>query len=275
MHNSRLFESSFPPTLLNESPLQPQVENSPQQVAETGMILQRSDGKIQACNPNAAKILGYSIEQISSQTAFDLLRHFVQEDGSPLPPERFPVNIALETKRPCLNVVLYFYKPQGGLIQLLVNAEPLFQGNETAISEVLITFTQIHESMLITGSFLQQTQEQFRHIIESLQDVFWVIEPYNRQVLYVSPAYEKIWGYPCANLYTNPNIWQAAIHPDDRERIKEASIKTLRFKGEFNEEYRVVRPDGELRWIRDRGFPIFSEDNTIHRIAGIAEDITE
>ncbi len=275
MHNSRLSESSFHPTLLNESPLQPQAEPPPQQIAETGMILQRGDGTIQACNPNAAKILGYSIEQISNQTTFDLLRHFVQEDGSALPPERFPANIVLETRQACLNVVLYFYKPQGALIELLVNAEPLFQGNETTISGVIITLTQINELTLIKSSFLQQTQEQFRHIIESLQDVFWVIDPPNKQVLYVSPAYEKIWGYPCANLYANPDHWLVAIHPDDQERIQEASIKTLQFNGEFNEEYRVIRPDGELRWIRDRGFPIPSKDNTIHRVAGIAEDITE
>jgi two-component system cell cycle sensor histidine kinase/response regulator CckA len=121
---------------------------------------------------------------------------------------------------------------------------------------------------------LRASEERFRQIAESIREVFWLADP-NGQLIYMSPAYESVWGRSRAGVYASENDWRhAAVHPDDRARIGEArSIERL--GGEFDEEFRIVRPDGTIRWIRDRAFPVWDAEQRVIRIAGVAEDITE
>jgi diguanylate cyclase (GGDEF)-like protein/PAS domain S-box-containing protein len=121
---------------------------------------------------------------------------------------------------------------------------------------------------------LRDSEERFRQLAENIQEVFWMTDPSKNRMLYVSPAYEKIWGRRCADLYENPTAWLEAIHPDDRERVRQAAL-TKQISGAYNEEYRIVRPDGTKRWIQDRAFPILDDTGKPYRITGIAEDITE
>ena len=120
---------------------------------------------------------------------------------------------------------------------------------------------------------LRSSEVRFRQMAENISQVFWMGEPGGNTVLYVSPAYEQIWGRPCDFLYEQPGNWLETIYPEDRERVIAGSEKQLR--GEYDEEYRIVRADGSLRWIRTRAFPIQNELGEIYRIVGIAEDITE
>ena len=120
---------------------------------------------------------------------------------------------------------------------------------------------------------LQASEQRFRQVVEIIKEVFWLTNPGMTEVLYVSPAYEFIWGRPCEALYDSPRAWLDAVHSEDRERVLEAvMVKPIR--GDYDEKYRIVRPDGSIRWIRDRGFPVRDEAGNIYRIAGIAEDIT-
>ena len=121
---------------------------------------------------------------------------------------------------------------------------------------------------------LRESEERFRQIAETIDEVFWVTSPDKNQMLYVSPAYEKIWGRPCADLYANPRNWLAAIHPDDRDRVIHAAL-TRQADGSYDELYRIVRPDGSERWIRDRAFPIHDDTGAITRIVGLATDSTD
>ncbi len=121
---------------------------------------------------------------------------------------------------------------------------------------------------------LRESEERFRELAETVQEVFWMNDPVKKQVLYVSPAYEKIWGRSCASLYESSGTWLEAIHPDDRERILHAAA-TKMMRGDYNETYRVLRPDGSLRWIQDRAFPVYGAAGQVRRIVGTASDITE
>src|ERR1051325_7847029 len=94
------------------------------------------------------------------------------------------------------------------------------------------------------------------------------------RMIYASPAYERIWGRSCRELYQSPNAWLGSIHPEDRERVA-AAIASKQATGEYNEEYRILRGDSTLRRIRDRAFPILDPTGKVVRIVGIAEDITE
>ncbi|MEH2234345.1 MAG: ATP-binding protein [Nostoc sp.] len=121
---------------------------------------------------------------------------------------------------------------------------------------------------------LRESQEKFRQMAENIQAIFWIKDIRNQQVLYVSNAYETIWQNSCENLYHNHSNWLDAIHPEDRQRVEIEFIEKFR-TGHYDNKYRIIRPDGSIRWIRDRAFPIKNELGELVRIAGIAEDITE
>ena len=120
---------------------------------------------------------------------------------------------------------------------------------------------------------LRDSEERFRQITEHIREVFWVHGIAEERLLYISPAYEEVWGQPIAGLHERPLEWIEAIHPDDRPRVQAAHL-AKRALGSFDEEYRIVRPDGTMRWIWDRGFPVRDETGHIYRIAGLTEDIT-
>lgn len=124
-----------------------------------------------------------------------------------------------------------------------------------------------------TMSALAKTEERFRQIAENISEVFWLTDPVKKSMLYVSPAYEEIWRRSCQSLYDTPWSWVEAIHPEDRERVLEAA-RTKQARGDYAEEYRIRRPDGAIRWIRDEAFPVRDQSGAVIRIAGVAEDIT-
>ncbi|MGZ5168947.1 MAG: EAL domain-containing protein [Burkholderiales bacterium] len=125
-----------------------------------------------------------------------------------------------------------------------------------------------------TEERLRGSELRFRQIAENIREVFWLTDPAKNQILYVSPAYEEIWGRSCESVYASPGDWIDAIHPEDRERVRQAA-QTKQASGQYVEEFRIVRPDGEIRWIRDRAFPVLRNEREVYRIVGIAEDITE
>lgn len=122
---------------------------------------------------------------------------------------------------------------------------------------------------------LRQSEEQFRQLAENIHEVFWIIACNDHQMIYISPAYEKIWGRSCASLYQQPKSWAESVHPEDRERVFTAFASRVPGTVSFNQEYRIVRPDHSIRWIWAREYPIQNDTGEVYRIAGIAEDITE
>ena len=121
---------------------------------------------------------------------------------------------------------------------------------------------------------LRESEERFREVTEHIQEVFWLSDTLKNEVLYVSPAYESIWGRSCESLYRSPRSWLEAIHPEDLERVLEAAL-TKQAVGTYDAEYRIVRPDGSIRWIRDRAYPVHDSSGAVCRIAGVADDITD
>ncbi len=120
---------------------------------------------------------------------------------------------------------------------------------------------------------LRESEERFRQLAENIREVFYIYEQDMTQLLYVSPAYEEIWGRPCKAFYRDPRSLWETIHPADKDRVINSSAK--RSKEEVEELYRIVRPDGSIRWIKDRSFPIYDKSGKTYRIVGIAADITD
>jgi PAS domain S-box-containing protein len=120
---------------------------------------------------------------------------------------------------------------------------------------------------------LREKEARFRQLAENIREVFWLTDWRNHKLIYVSPAYQDIWGRSPEALYANPNDWLESIHAEDRERIERTFFEVAE-RGGYDAEYRIVRPDGSVRWIHDRGFPIRDAQGQVYRIAGLAEDVT-
>lgn len=121
---------------------------------------------------------------------------------------------------------------------------------------------------------LQASEERFREVVETIAEVFWVFDPSSDCFSYFSPSFEKIWGRGCDDACGPRTVWMQAMHPGDRDRVIAALRETLN-NAKYDEQYRIVRPDGVTRWIRDQAFPVQNASGQVTRVVGVAEDITE
>jgi len=120
---------------------------------------------------------------------------------------------------------------------------------------------------------LRESRERFEELARRVEEVFWVRTPGGEQMHYVSPAYERIWGRPCAELYADPWRWLEAILPEDRAGVAEAARLARDGDGHYSVEYRILNAEGAVRWIADRGYPVI-EGGEMVRVVGTAQDIT-
>jgi PAS domain S-box-containing protein len=120
----------------------------------------------------------------------------------------------------------------------------------------------------------QESDDRFHQLADHISDVFWILELDGPKIGYISPAYESLWGRSCQSLYKRPLSYLEAVHAEDRQRAMQSYQRVEKGKATAV-EYRIVRPDGTIRWVWDRGFPIEDELGRVIRVAGIAEDITE
>jgi PAS domain S-box-containing protein len=147
---------------------------------------------------------------------------------------------------------------------------PVFdsEANVINIAVWVIEFTKRKQAV----DALKASEEKFRELAENIDDVFWISR--GKEILYISPAFEKIFGRSCESIYNRPQSFLEAIHPEDLTRVFK-SLRSEKYKKEgiFNEEYRIIHTDGSVVWISARTFPIFKNGKLI-RTAGIAEDIS-
>ena len=163
-------------------------------------------------------------------------------------------------------------RPMGVLVLLRQAGVPPFGEAEAMQARALgdlaspaLWRVRLHEAV-------REGEERFRQIAENFREFIWLSNRELSEYYYVSPAYEQIWGRSRESLYEDPYSLFAGLHPDDRARV-EAKLEGLQ-RGDYDIEFRVIRPDGELRWVWSRGFPVFDARGELYRIAGISEDIT-
>ncbi len=120
---------------------------------------------------------------------------------------------------------------------------------------------------------LQESEEKFRLMAEHIEAVFWMSKPGATELVYVSPSYEKIWGRPLQSVYDNPHSLVEVVHPNDREQLLLKAKDHV--QGHYEAEYRLLRDDGSIRWIYDKGSPVYDEQDNLILMTGIATDITE
>ncbi len=128
-----------------------------------------------------------------------------------------------------------------------------------------------------TEEALRESEDRFRRMADTLPEVMWITALEPEKVLYVSPSFERVWGLSVGDLYQNPRLWTETIHPGDRERL--ASTFTRWISGEevsyHDVEFRIIQPNGAIRWIHERGVLGLNEQGKPYRASGISTDITD
>ena len=120
---------------------------------------------------------------------------------------------------------------------------------------------------------LLESEERFQQMARNIQEIFWMIDADTKQALFVNPAYETITGRSCESLRDRPSSYEELIHPEDRVHVLTKLDEATR-NGHFNERFRIVRPQGEIRWVWVRGFPVRDAGGKIRRLVGTALEIT-
>jgi two-component system, cell cycle sensor histidine kinase and response regulator CckA len=229
------------------------------------VVAQTVDGIIASWNPAAERLFGYSAQEIKGKPFSILL----------------PTESALELSG------LLEQIGRGQRIAGLDTMRVRKDGSRTAVSLTMLPMKDSSDRVVGAIGILRditprikveaklwESEEQFRELALHLRQVLWMIDETETKMHYISPAYEKIWGRTCQSVFDNPRSFFDAVHPEDRKRVVSAEARKYQ-KGRFNEEYRILRPDGSVRWIWDRGYPIQDEQGQTKGFVGIAEDITE
>src|ERR1022692_1919418 len=235
------------------------------ETAANAVIITNHNGTILWVNPAFTTSTGYTLDEAVGKTP-SLLKYGKQDQA--FYDEFWKTILSGETWRgEFIN-----RRKDGGLYydELTVTSVRSAEGVITHFIGIMHDVTEHKQA----EQALRESEEKFRQLAENINEVFWITDPATQQMLYLSPAYEKIWGRTCNSLYQSPQSWFEVIHRDDRKRILEAT-RTKQERGEYDETYRITRPDGSVRWIHDRAFPIRNAAGEVYRVVGTAEDITE
>jgi len=122
---------------------------------------------------------------------------------------------------------------------------------------------------------LRESDEKFHQLADNISDVFWITSPDMRRVHYLSPAFDRVWGRLAASAMEHPQEWSDAIVLEDRKLVFAVFGRLMAGKPSVEVEFRIARPNGEVRWIHSRGFQVRDAAGKVVRLTGVARDITE
>lgn len=214
------------------------------------------------------RLIGRTREEILAG-GFDALRGWVHPDDRAALDRAFADGVISGAEA---SVEYRVIRPEGGIVWLAnrahIERDPT--GAVVRMTGACVDLTEFKQMQMA----LRESEARFREVVETIREVFWISDVDKKRILYVSPGYSDIWGRPAETLYASNRAWLEAIHTDDRERILHASL-TKQAAGTYDETYRVMRPDGSIRWVRDIAYPVHDADGALVRIVGCARDITE
>ena len=220
-------------------------------------------------NRAGAEMIGWGTNALIGHNMHEAVHHH-KRDGSPYPVEECPLYVALKNGNDIRVDTEIFWRKDGTSFSVEYSSYPIHEAG--VVTGAVVTFRDITQRKQAEAA-LRDSEERFRQLAENIDEVFWIANPADDKILYVSPAFEKIWGLPCKILYKSRQVWLDTIHREDREQVLGA-ITTKQNRGEYDETYRIVRPDGLVRWIHDRAFPLKNSAGEVFRVVGTASDVT-
>ncbi len=236
-----------------------------------GVIELDAEGRLTYANAAAERILGAGAGELVGRHYAEPSWQAAAHDGSPIPSDRLPAAWALRGEA----VKDYEYAAtalDGRRVVLLVDIVPV-RGEGGRVEGALAAFQDV-TARRAAAQALHDSELRFRSFADNLRDVLWIVDAEARRLEYLSPSFEQAWGEPRERIMQGLDHWSATVHPDDRARAEQSLPRVL--AGEAHGiEYRIIRPDGAVRWMRDTGFPILDANGRIRRIGGITQDVTE
>ncbi|MBD1890821.1 PAS domain S-box protein [Coleofasciculus sp. FACHB-SPT9] len=230
-----------------------------------GVVLTTLEGRLLASNPKFREILGYSEQELQGM----LFSELAHPDDAMQDRELYQ---ELMTGKQDSYQLEKRYICKDGHVAWGYLTVSLIRTASGAPQFSTATIQDITERKQIEAA-LRESEERFRQLAKNIPQVFWMTTPDEKQMLYISPPYEHVWGQTCESLYQQPESWLDSIYPEDRQSVIDGLEKRQQEVDDY--EYRIIRPDGTIRWIRDRSFPVRDETGQVYRIAGIAEDISD
>jgi PAS domain S-box-containing protein len=166
----------------------------------------------------------------------------------------------------------WFDLPKLGRQFLNITYSPYFETDQT-ISGVVVSVRNI-TSLKQAEVALQESEERFQEVAQTISQIVYVLSATTGQYLYINPAFEQIWGDPCESLFQNPRSWLDRVHPEDLDEVLQV-LNGLYSGDKFCFDYRIIRPDDEIRWVRADSSIVKDENGNPLRIIGLVEDITD
>lgn len=167
-----------------------------------------------------------------------------------------------------------------------VDITPLF-GDDGKTEKYFVVGVDISESkkyeakielansdLLLKEQLLNESEQNFRELIRSIKEVFYLRDSVTGEFIFVSDSYAEVFGQPVDELISDPTSWIRNIHPQDKERIKQA-FNSRKENEDFNEDFRLILPSGEQKWVNSRVFQILNDKGEVVKVSGFTEDITE
>jgi PAS domain S-box-containing protein len=228
------------------------------------------NGKVSFVNPAAATMLGLGEREITARQMEEITSHR-KSDGTLFAGDRSPILQTLRDGNSHHGSEELFFRSDDTSFPVDYVSTPIFERGE--LTGAVVSFRDVTQRKEREQA-LRESEERFRQIAENIEDVFWVTNPTNNEWIYISPAYKKIWGQNPDFSRSAAHAWLGAIHPDDLGHVLQALV-TKQIQGTYDEQYRITRPDGSIRWIRDRAYPIRDDRGKVYRVTGIAADVTQ
>ncbi len=220
------------------------------------IFISTTDGDILAANPAACQLFSITQEELTHLPLSNLI--------APEDPHLQKILKVPEHTTP-FNGQLTFVRKDGSRFNAVVSS--VFQPAQTGPGNA-ITIIHDHSEDMHDLAGLRESEERLHQIASALRVALWIRDVKTRELLYINPAFEEIYGVSRQTFYDNPDTAVNAIHPDDKDVFKKGVIG-------FSIEHRILRPDGSIRWVWGRNFPVRNEAGEIYRVANIVEDITE
>lgn len=242
-----------------------------------GIVQQDHQGRIQLCNAAANRILGLSVEQLMGRSSLDPRWQAIQEDGTPFPGEMHPAMVTLRTGESQDGVIMGVHKPDGQLTWISINSEPIFDPEGGRVTAVVTTFTDITTQRQMIEN-LRQSEHRLELAAEAGGIGVWDWDA-QQDILLWDKRMHTLYGLPydetgAKNHPYRYKDWVKTIHPDDRAQTEAAIRTAIRGEEPYNREFRIIRPDGTVRYLTGLGIVFQQADGKPLRMVGINQDIT-
>jgi PAS domain S-box-containing protein len=236
------------------------VEQSP-----AAMVITDITGSIEYVNESFTRVTGYTPAEVLGRNP-----RLLQTGSTPV--EEYQKLWATITGGGKWCGVLQNRRKNGELYWNEISISPIRDASGTIVKFVAVE-QDITERKAVEDAS-REAADRFMQVTEHIKEAFYLVDLATGNNLYVSPTFEEIWGFSLAEVYARPQAWFEAVHPEDQPRMQVALDANARGEN-TSTEFRVTRPDGGVRWVRARSFPVRDATGRVYRLAGVSEDITQ